>query len=71
MNTPIANELIDMAQYDLRVRDMLLKANLLSPGYNPDMERVHESNAARLEVIIDAMGYPTRSNVGPQASDAA
>lgn len=71
MNTHIANELVEMAQYDLRVREKLLNEGTLSPGYNPEMERVHKINAARLEEIIDAIGYPSRSKVGHEASDAA
>ena len=71
MNTHIADELIEMARYDLYVREKFLKESKLSPGYNPDMERVHKANAARLEEIIDAIGYPTTSKVGQQASEAA
>lgn len=71
MNKLIASELIEMARYDLQVREELLKAGKLSPGYHPDMEHVHLQNAARLEEIVDSMGYPTRSKVGEQASEAA
>ncbi|MFA6245464.1 MAG: DUF6624 domain-containing protein [Mucilaginibacter sp.] len=71
MNTHIADQLIGMAQRDLQVREKLLNEGRLSPGYSPDMERVHKNNAARLEEIIDAIGYPTRSKVGQEASEAA
>lgn len=71
MNTKIANELIEMARHDLHVREKLLSEGRLSPGYHPDMELVHKNNAARLEEIMDLIGYPTRSKVGPQASEAA
>ena len=64
MNTQIADQLIEMAQHDLEVREKLLNEGRLSPGYSPDMERVHKTNAARLEKIIDAIGYPTSSKVG-------
>ncbi|TRW21042.1 hypothetical protein FMM05_20730 [Flavobacterium zepuense] len=71
MNTHISNELIEMAQHDLHDREKLINEGKLTPGYNPDMERVHKINAARLEEIIDAIGYPTTSKVGKQASEAA
>ncbi|KAF2328121.1 DUF6624 domain-containing protein [Flavobacterium ginsenosidimutans] len=67
----IARELIEMARHDLEVREALLKEGKLSPGYNPDMERVHKKNAQRLEEIIDSIGYPTKSSVGEEASQAA
>ena len=67
----IADELIGLAQQDLHLREKLLKQGKLSPGYNPDMERVHKNNAARLEEIINAIGYPTSSKVGKEASEAA
>lgn len=47
MHTHIANELIEMARHDLEVRERLLNEGTLSPGYNPEMERVHRNNAAR------------------------
>jgi len=71
MNEPIAQELIQLAQHDLTVRERLLKANKLSQGYNPEMELVHKENAARLRKIIDLIGWPTRSKVGDEASEAA
>jgi hypothetical protein len=71
MENQIAKELIEMAQHDLQVRDKLLKEGKLSAGYNPEMQCVHKKNAARLEEIINTMGYPTRSILGQQASDAA
>jgi len=67
----IAKELIDMAHHDLQVRDKLLKEGKLSAGYNPEMESVHKKNAARLNEIINAIGYPTRLIVGEEASNAA
>jgi len=71
MNKSIAIELIEMARLDLQVREELLKAGKLSPGYHPDMEHIHLKNAARLSEIINAIGYPTLSKVGKEASEAA
>jgi hypothetical protein len=71
MNKPVAQALIQMAQHDLTVRERLLKENKLSDGYNPEMEWVHKENAARLKEIIDLIGWPTRTKVGKDASEAA
>lgn len=71
MKSQIAQELIEMARLDLQVREKLLKEGGLSEGYNPEMEAVHKKNAARLEQIIDDIGYPTKSKVGIEASEAA
>lgn len=71
MKTHIAQELIEMAQDDLRVREKLLKEGALSDGYNPDMEAVHKRNASRLSEIVDQIGYPSKSKVGDKASEAA
>jgi len=66
-----AEELIKMAQHDLRVREKLLQEGALSGGYNPEMEAVHKKNAARLAEIINDIGYPTKLKVGIEASEAA
>jgi len=71
MDKSIANELIAMARHDLQVREQLLKAGKLSPGYHPEMEQLHLKNASRLEEIMNTIGYPTRSKVGEEASEAA
>lgn len=57
--------------HDLEVRERLLSKGTLSTGYNPEMEHVHRKNAARLEKIIDTIGYPTVAKVGEAASEAA
>lgn len=67
----LAAQLIEMAELDLAVREKLQAENRLLPGYNPEMEIVHRRHAARLREIIAETGWPTRSKVGEQASDAA
>lgn len=67
----IKKSLIKMAKHDLSVRESLLQKNLLSPGYHPEMERVHRRHAALLDEIINAIGYPTVSKVGQDANEAA
>lgn len=64
-------ELIAMAEEDLRVRGELLADGTLNDGYAPRMEAVHRRNAARLEDIVAAHGWPGRALVGDVASRAA
>ncbi|QIP14998.1 hypothetical protein G8759_21405 [Spirosoma aureum] len=71
MEAQIAQELIQLANHDLAVRERLLQENKLSEGYNPDMEAIHRANVARLREIIGLIGWPTRSKVGEEASEAA
>lgn len=66
-----AAEILAMAQEDLRVRDALAKTGALFDGYHPDMERVHMRNAQRLDDIIQDIGWPSPTQVGTEASDAA
>lgn len=70
-NEQIAGELTALAQHDLKVRERLLQENKLSPEYNAEMEAVHKANAARLKEIIDRIGWPSKSKVGTDASEAA
>jgi hypothetical protein len=71
IQTEIASELIKLAEKDLQVRERLLAENKLGDGYNPVMESVHKENAVRLRDIIGKIGWPTRSKVGEEASEAA
>lgn len=64
-------ELLAMAAEDLRVREELARSGALFEGYHPRMREIHERNAARLGVIIEAHGWPGRSFVGEDASAAA
>lgn len=67
----IAAKLISLRDRDLDVRQRLLDDGTLFDGYHPEMEAVHRENAATLREIIDEIGWPTRSKVGDEASDAA
>ena len=55
----------------MRVREELARSGVLFEGYHPRMREVHERNAARLSTILDAHGWPGRSFVGADASEAA
>jgi len=67
----IATKLIQLAENDLSVRQLLLNEGKLSKGYNPEMEAVHKANSKELKAIISEIGYPTINKVGHKASDAA
>jgi Family of unknown function (DUF6624) len=67
----LRSELLEMAAEDERIRAVLERDGSLFDGYHPRMRQVHERNAARLEAILDAHGWPGRSLVGEEASDAA
>jgi hypothetical protein len=67
----LAKELIDLKNKDLKVRQRLIKEGKLFKGYNAEMEKVHLSNAKRLQEIISQIGYPNIDKVGIEASQAA
>jgi len=71
MNTKFSEELIRLAKNDLQVRERLLNENKLADGYHPEMEKVHKENAQHLRLIIEKIGFPTISKVGPEACEAA
>jgi hypothetical protein len=53
------------------LREKLVQNRQLGEGYNEEMEQLHNRNAEMLNVIIDAIGYPTIESVGDEASEAA
>lgn len=67
----IKDKLIAMGKTDRQIREKLLKEKSLSAGYNEEMERVHDEHAQALEKIIDTIGWPAKSKVGDEASQAA
>lgn len=67
----IAEELIQMHEEDMRVRNRLAADGSLFQGYHPEMESVHRRNAARLRQIIEEHGWPGRTLVGEEAAHAA
>ena len=67
----IAEKIIALKEADLKLRDKLVQSGQLGQGYDEEMERLHNKNAALLEAIIDRIGYPTIDQVGEEASEAA
>jgi hypothetical protein len=67
----IAENIIDLKNADLALRDKLIQSGQLSNGYNKEMKELHNRNAKILNEIIDTIGYPTTDKVGKEASEAA
>lgn len=63
--------LLALAAEDERVRSELAADGSLFEGYNVRMREVHESNAAELESIIDAHGWPGFALAGREGAAAA
>jgi len=66
----LAQKIIALKDADLQLRDRLVRSGELGKGYNKEMQRLHDQNAAALEYIIDRIGYPTVEQVGKAASEA-
>lgn len=60
-----------MAEEDRKVRAELAATGELYQGYAPRMAEVHLRNAQQLETIIEQWGWPGKSLVGEEASQAA
>jgi hypothetical protein len=71
MNASLRDEMVAMAEEDQRVRAELAAGGSLFDGYHPNMQAVHDKNAARLTEIIEQHGWPGRSLVGEDAARAA
>ena len=67
----IRRALLDLAAEDARVREALAADGTLYHGYNATMREVHERNAAALERIINAHGWPGIHLAGRDGADAA
>jgi len=67
----LAAELIFLRDADLAMREKLAADGSLYFGYHPKMEEVHRRNASRLKEIIREHGWPGRTTVWEEASEAA
>lgn len=71
MNTPLSQELIQMAREDLQLHSALASDGSVFNGYPPQIRSVHDRNAKRLGEIVEQYGWPGRSIVGEEAASAA
>ena len=67
----LAAELCALIARDDDVRARLAADGSLFRGYAPEMERIHQEHAARLQAIVDEVGWPGRALVGESAASAA
>ncbi len=63
--------LIDAATRDMQTRARLAASGALFDGYNPEMEAVHNDNAALLTRVFDTLGWPGRRAFGDDGAGAA
>jgi hypothetical protein len=63
--------LIAAARRDLETRTRLAASGALFDGYHPEMEAVHDANAALLARAFDALGWPGRHALGDEGAAAA
>ncbi|HEX8192152.1 MAG TPA: DUF6624 domain-containing protein [Allosphingosinicella sp.] len=71
MDDRLADRLLALAAGDLETRERLAADGRLFDGYHPEMQAVHEANAAALEAIVAEVGWPTAERVGEAAAEAA
>lgn len=53
-----------LVQQDHAMREVLLQRGVLWDTYHPEMEKIHLSNAKKLQSLIEKMGFPVLSNAG-------
>ncbi len=67
----LREELLGLVNEDQKVRNELIEDGTLFEGYHPKMEAVHKNNAKRLLEIIEEKGWPGKSLVGEDGTNAA
>lgn len=63
--------LVAAARRDMETRARLAASGELFNGYNPEMEAVHDENAALLTRVFDDVGWPGRRDYGDDGAGAA
>lgn len=63
--------LLSLSRQDFETRQRLAANLSLFDGYHPEMQAVHEENAAILALVIDERGWPTSTMVGEDGAEAA
>ncbi len=63
--------LISLAARDLETRERLAADLSLFDGYHPEMQAIHEKNAAIVDEVIKERGWPTCDMAGDDGAEAA
>ena len=71
MSEDWASVLIAAARRDIATRTRLAASGELFDGYHPEMEAVHDENAALLARAFEAIGWPGRHVLGEDGARAA
>ena len=71
MNNELRELPISLEERDCALRQAILKAGSLYDGYDEEMEALHIQNAEILFEIVTEYGWPGKSMVGNDGSDAA
>jgi hypothetical protein len=67
----LRDRLVALATRDFTVRQRLHAEGTLNDGYHPEMQAVHDANAAELGEIIDQHGWPGEAKAGADGAEAA
>ena len=70
-NSTLRTQLLELAAADYALRTQLAADGTLFEGYNPQMKALHQHNSARLQEIIAQHGWPGRSLVEEDGTEAA
>ncbi len=71
MNHALLEELNDLVERDVRMREKLLREDRLYGSYDEAMQQIHRDNAVRLSAIVECHGWPGVSLVGLEGARAA
>lgn len=71
MNEDLAARLIAAARSDFETRARLAASGELFNGYHPEMEAVHDENAALLADVFESIGWPGRHVLSEDGARAA
>lgn len=71
MDEALRERLLAMARHDLDVRTRLAEDGSLFAGYHPEMQVVHDANAAALDAIVAERGWPSVGLAGADGAEAA
>jgi hypothetical protein len=71
MSEDWTGQLIAAARHDIETRTRLAATGELFDGYHPEMELVHDENAALLARVFDDIGWPGRHALGEDGARAA
>jgi hypothetical protein len=71
MDEALRETLLAMARHDGEVRSRLAEDGRLFEGYHPEMQKVHEANAAAIGAIVAERGWPSVALAGADGAEAA